>query len=106
MSTVATTVSKAERIGKAVAEVAKRVRIQDFDVVGISGQMYGSAVDGVRVSIQLDTRRDLHRAAAYFRLHEFKDLAGDTTMYAAQPVPGLFGATVEVYGPGPKSDGE
>ena len=103
MSTVATTVSKAERIGKAVAEVAKRVRIQDFDVVSISGQMYSGA-DDVRISIQLDTRRDLHRAATYFRLYESKELAGDTTLYAAQPVPGLFGATVEVYGPGPESD--
>jgi hypothetical protein len=104
MSTLATSrptitaASNAERIGKAVAEVAKRIRIQEFDVVGMRGTTYGDA-EKVTVSVHVDTRCDLNRAASYFQLRESKDIAGGVTVFTASPVVGLGGALVEVFGP-------
>ena len=93
-----TDTSNAERIGKAVAEVAKRIRIQDFDVVGIQGTTYAGA-DRVTISVHVDTWRDLNKAAAYFQLRDTKELAGGTLLFKAAPVVGLGGALVEVFGP-------
>jgi hypothetical protein len=95
MSTLATEVVKVTALAEAVASVAKRLRIQDFDVVGI-GASWSHVKQAPVVRVHVSERT--HALAVYFDLRDLTETEG-TAMYAAERVTGLPGIYVGVYGP-------
>ncbi|WP_076260826.1 hypothetical protein [Intrasporangium flavum] len=97
-STTSTSTSNAERIRAAIDAVAKRIRIQDFDVVGIQGTTYANT-GIVTVSLHVDTFAEIGKVAAYLQLKGVRSTVGGITIVGPSPVTGLAGAKVEVFGP-------
>lgn len=90
-----TEVSRVSALADAIGSVAKRLRIQDFAVVGLEvGWNYVRSMPVVHVHVSERT----HALAVYFDLRDLTESRG-VAMYEAAHVTGLPGILVGVYGP-------
>jgi len=99
MSTVATSptteTNHVEALAAAIASVAKRLRIQDFDVIGI--EAHWSRTRRMPV-VQVHVAERTHALAVYFNLRDLTT-NGDCAMYQAEQIVGHPGILVGVFGP-------
>jgi hypothetical protein len=95
MSTLATEVVKVTALADAIASVAKRLRIQNFEVVGLEAS-WSHTKNAPVVQVHVSGRT--HALAVYFNLRDLTE-SETIAMYAAERVTGLPGIFVGVFGP-------